>query len=136
MTVEGVTQVAFDDGQKSQNVAVVKGVPFDYMFTDVDETDMTTIHGEDEDSLRKSSCAFLDHLILTNLISVPAEMTDDEDDMVPEDVGPSTPPRVGHPRRHARAQGVNHVLEFTAIDMSAVQANPFLMAALPTAPTG
>jgi hypothetical protein len=39
--------------QKFGNVAVVKGVPFDYMFADADESDVNTIRDDDQDSLGK-----------------------------------------------------------------------------------
>jgi len=52
-TIQKATNIVPDVGQKSGNVAVVKGVPFDYMFADADESDVNTIRDDDRDSLSK-----------------------------------------------------------------------------------
>lgn len=132
--LEGV-EMPHDNGWKSQNVNRVKGVAFEYMFADANETEAITIpDDEDDDSLRKYSSAFLSNLTSAYIIAVPDDMVDDEDDAVPEVVGPSTP-QVGQTNHQPRAYVINQALELTGLDMSAVQPDAFLLNAIPTATT-
>lgn len=127
-----------ENGWKSQNVNRVKGVAFDYMFADANETEAITIpddeDDEDDDSLRKYSSALLNNLTSTYLIAVLDDMVEDEDDAVPEVVGPSTP-QFGRLNQQPRAYVVNEALELTGLDMSAVQPDAFLLNAISTATT-
>ena len=58
-------------------------------------------------------------------------MVDDEGDVVPDDVGPSTPPQTS-----VQAQAVNQVLDLANVDTSAIHAQEFLSAGIPTTMTG
>lgn len=50
MTTQDVTEVGRDNGLELPPSACTTAVPFDYMFADADETEVTTIH-EDHGSL-------------------------------------------------------------------------------------
>lgn len=72
--------------------------------------------------------------LLLTFHSDPAEMVDDEGDVVPDDVGPATPPQTGY-HQPAQAQAVNQVLDLN-VDTSAIHAQEFLAAGIPTTTTG
>ncbi len=135
MNLENINQAAFDNGSASQNVNHVKGVAFDYMFADANETETATISDEDDDSLRKYSSTLLTNFASTYIIAVPDDMVEDEDDAVAEVVDPSTPPQVGGLNHQPPANVVTQTLELTGLDMSAVQPDALLLDALSTAST-
>jgi hypothetical protein len=70
VTPRAVTDAARDDGPKSPVVASVKPASFSYMFADADETEVTTIQGDDNDSIGESSHLSLCQLTLDKLISL------------------------------------------------------------------
>ena len=134
VTVQNAAEIAVKDGLRFPVGARTKAVPFDYMFADADENEVTTTHDEDDDSIRKSTCTFSDLLPLAKLISVPGEMTEDEDDVAVEDIGPFTPQVVHH--HHAQVHSVNQALGFTGIDTSAVHTHAFHAVGIPATTTG
>lgn len=62
-------------------------------------------------------------------------MVNDEDDVVSDDFGPSTPAQAVH-HQAVQAHSVNQVLDLTNIDTSAVHTHAFLVAGIPTTTTG
>jgi hypothetical protein len=135
VTVPSVAEVVLDSFLNSPIGQRVKGVPFDYMFADADEAEVTTIHDSDHDSLRKSCPPSSSELVITKLISIPAEMVEDEDDAIPDDVGPSTPPRVIY-RHNARGLGPCQLLDLSHVDTSAVHTHEFITAGIEITTTG
>jgi hypothetical protein len=135
VTVPSVAEAALDSFLNSPIGQRVKGVPFDYMFADADEAEVTTIHDNDHDFLRKSSPASSSQLIITELISIPAEMVEDEDDAIPDDVGPSTPPRVVY-HHNAHGLGPCQLLDLAHVDTSAVDMHEFITAGIDNTTTG
>jgi hypothetical protein len=51
VTTQDVTEVGRNNGLELPTSACTIAVPFDYMFADADETEVTTIHDEDHGSL-------------------------------------------------------------------------------------
>ncbi len=58
VTLGDVSENTHDGGSKSQNVNRVKGVAFDYMFADANETEAITIPDEDDHPPRTYSSSF------------------------------------------------------------------------------
>lgn len=134
-TAPNVAEVAFDSFLNSPIGQRVKGIPFDYMFADADEAEVTTIHDSDHDSLRKSSPPSSTQLAITKLISIPAEMVEDEDDAIPDDAGPSTPPRVIY-RHNAHGLSPCQLLDLSHVDGPALHAREFITAGIDITTTG
>lgn len=135
VVVPNVSEVCADKDLKSLTGARIDEIPFDYMFADADEAEVTTTQDDDHDSLGKSSYPYRRQSALLTFLPDPAEMVDDEGDVVPDDVGPSTPPQTDY-HRPAQAQAVNQVLDLGNIDTSAIHAQDFLSAGIPTTTTG
>jgi hypothetical protein len=135
VNVPSLAEVALDNFLSSPIGQRVKGVPFDYMFADADEAEVTTIHDSDHDSLRKASRASSSQLIITNFISIPAEMVEDEDDAIPDDVGPSTPPQMVY-HHSAHGLGPYQLLDLSHVDTSAVRTHEFITAGIEITTTG
>jgi hypothetical protein len=57
VTVQDVADVSPDKDTKFQAGTRVNGACFDYLFADVDQTEVTTIHDDEQDSLGKLFCA-------------------------------------------------------------------------------
>lgn len=57
-TVAAVADVSLDKDWKVPAATHINGAHFDYMFADADETKVTTIHDDDQDSLGKSRYPF------------------------------------------------------------------------------
>ncbi len=53
VTSRDVVEITLDNGMKSLVGARIDAVPFDPMFADADETEVSAIHEEDHDSLSK-----------------------------------------------------------------------------------
>ncbi len=65
-TAKDAADVSLDKDRKVPATTHVNGTHFDYMFADTDETEVTTIHDDDQDSLGKLRPPFRCHLIFAN----------------------------------------------------------------------